>query len=144
MIFLDQRTPPHPLSPIFLLTTFRPSAINVGYSYSESGGTINNTPAAAEDVYAFLQLFLNRYPKYSTAPFSVAAESYGGHYAPHIASTINKHNKEKSVAPTPGVKRINLSSVLIGNGLTEPFTQMGSVPAQACDGQLSITHYQQG
>ncbi|KAG9040048.1 hypothetical protein FS837_000885 [Tulasnella sp. UAMH 9824] len=117
---------------------FLDQPINVGFSYGEE--LINNTPAAAEDVYAFLQIFLDGFPKYSKAPFSVAAESYGGHYAPHIASTIHKKNvalKSKSFANTKS-KLINLSTVLIGNGFTEPYTQMGSVPKQACDGPYPI------
>ncbi|KAG8993533.1 hypothetical protein FRB94_010711 [Tulasnella sp. JGI-2019a] len=117
---------------------FLDQPVNVGYSYSEHS-KINNTPAAAEDVYVFLQLFLARYKEYDSAPFSIAAESYGGHYAPHIASTIHKHNKEIKLSRSDArTKRINLSSILIGNGLTEPKTQMGTVPKQACDGPYPI------
>ncbi|KAG8870237.1 hypothetical protein FRB98_001762 [Tulasnella sp. 332] len=117
---------------------FLDQPINVGYSYSKDS-SINNTPAAAEDVYVFLQLFLARYKEYDSAPFSIAAESYGGHYAPHIASTIHKHNRELRVSGANAkTKEINLSSILIGNGLTEPKTQMGSVPKQACDGPYPI------
>ncbi|KIO24205.1 hypothetical protein M407DRAFT_77252 [Tulasnella calospora MUT 4182] len=117
---------------------FLDQPVNVGFSYGDR--TINNTPAAAEDVYAFLQIFLDGFPKYSKTSFSVAAESYGGHYAPHIASTIHKKNvalKAKSFTNTKS-KLINLNSVLIGNGLTEPYTQMASVPKQACDGPYPI------
>lgn len=58
MIFLDQ------------------PATGVGYSYSDESGVINNTPEAAEDVYAFLQLFFAKFPHYATLDFSIAAESY--------------------------------------------------------------------
>ena len=34
-----------------------PEPIGVGYSYSDEG-EVNNSPAAAEDVFAFLQLFI--------------------------------------------------------------------------------------
>lgn len=42
---------------------FLDQPLNVGYSYSTDGSTINNTPAAAEDVWAFLQLFFKQYPE---------------------------------------------------------------------------------
>ncbi|KAG8966199.1 hypothetical protein FRC03_012317 [Tulasnella sp. 419] len=116
---------------------FLDQPINVGYSYSEDT-SINNTPAAAEDVYAFLQLFLTRYSEYSSAPFSVAAESYGGHYAPHIASTIYNKNKALAVGSNTKAVEIKLDSILIGNGLTEPLTQMASVPENACRGAYPI------
>ncbi|KAG8904827.1 hypothetical protein FRB99_001083 [Tulasnella sp. 403] len=117
---------------------FLDQPVNVGYSYSQSG-TVNNTPAAAEDVYAFLQLFLSRYPEYEAAPFSVAAESYGGHYAPHIASTIYQKNKANQLSGRSArTKQINLNSVLIGNGLTEPYTQFASIPEQACGGPYPV------
>ena len=103
---------------------------------------MNNTPVAAEDVYAFLELFFARYPEYAAAPFHVAAESYGGTYAPHIASVIHAKNAElKSasyVAPTPAPKHINLASVILANGQTEPRTQMGSVPDYVCNGPFPV------
>ena len=95
---------------------FLDQPINVGYSYSDDGSTVNTSPVAAEDVYAFLELFLNRYPEYSKAPFHIAAESYGGTYAPNMASVIHKKNKELALAPVPSVKTINLASVILANG----------------------------
>jgi cathepsin A (carboxypeptidase C) len=95
--------------------------VNVGYSYSDS--TVNNTPAAAEDVYAFLQLFFSKYSEYASLPFSIAAESYGGHYAPHIAHTIYKGNKAlRSKGVASKTQHINLSTVMIGNGMLLPYT----------------------
>ena len=99
---------------------------------------MSNTPAAGKDVYAFLELFLNRFPEYSTQPFHIAAESYGGMYGPNFASLIYKANKELALAPNPRVKHINLASVMLGNGLTDPYMQMASVPDYACDGPYPI------
>lgn len=56
---------------------FLDQPVAVGYSYTE-GEQVSDTPQAAEDVYAFLQLFFKKFPEYSTQEFSVAAESYGG------------------------------------------------------------------
>lgn len=60
---------------------FLDQPVEVGYSYAD-GESINNTPAAAEDVYAFLQLFMAKFPEYASLPFHVAAESYGEFRAP--------------------------------------------------------------
>jgi cathepsin A (carboxypeptidase C) len=113
---------------------FLDQPINVGFSYSDDGSTINNSPAAGKDVYAFLELFLNRFPKYSTQPFHIAAESYGGTYAPNIATVIHQENKALALKPNAAIKKINLASVVLANGLTDPLVQMGTVPDFACDG----------
>ena len=117
---------------------FLDQPVNVGYSYSDDGSTVSTSPVAAEDVYAFLQLFLQRYPEYASSPFHLAAESYGGTYAPNIASVIHKRNKETSLRPVPDVTHINLASVILANGITDPHTQMASVPEFACDGPYAV------
>ncbi|KAJ7689127.1 serine carboxypeptidase [Mycena rosella] len=113
---------------------------NVGYSFSNRStpGQVMNTPVAAQDVYAFLQLFVRRFDEYATLPFHLAAESYGGHYAPHIASAVYRKNKELIQAPAAGLRRINLESIMIGNGLTDPRIQMPSVVEYACDGPFAV------
>ncbi len=117
---------------------FLDQPINVGYSYSDDGTTVSTSPVAGKDVYAFLQLFLNRFPKYSKAPFHIAAESYGGTYAPNFASVIFKRNRELALVPRPKIKHINLSSVILANGLTDPYVQYASVPDYVCDGPYPV------
>jgi len=117
---------------------FLDQPVAVGYSYSHDGSSVNTTPVAAEDVWAFLQLFLVRHPKYAHAPFHLAAESYGGHYAPHIASVIHKKNRQLALISAPSQPKINLASVIIGNGLTDPYAQFGSIPDYACKGPYPI------
>ncbi|KIM49641.1 hypothetical protein M413DRAFT_438816 [Hebeloma cylindrosporum] len=117
---------------------FLDQPVNVGYSYAEDGTTVSTSPVAGKDVYAFLELFLNRYPQYSKAPFHIAAESYGGTYAPNFANIIFKANKELQVAPNPKLKHINLASVVLATGLTDPYTQMGSVADYVCDGPYPV------
>ena len=51
-------------------------ARSVGYSYTTDNSSVDNSPVAAEDVCAFLQLFLAKYPKYADAPFHIAASNY--------------------------------------------------------------------
>ncbi|KAF8602051.1 carboxypeptidase C [Ceratobasidium sp. AG-I] len=121
---------------------FLDQPINVGYSYSESG-TVNTSPLAADDVWSFLELFVNRFPEYSDT-LHISGESYGGTYLPNIAHVIHSKNKEikaraaQGLLPKPKVQTLNLASVLIGNGLTEPYTQFASVPEYACDGPYPV------
>lgn len=114
---------------------FLDQPVNVGFSYSESGG-VNNTPDSADDVYAFLSLFFAKYSEYADSPFTIAAESYGGRYAPLIASKIYKENKKAESGS--GAKRINLDSIMIGNGLTDPAVQFGTVNEYACESDYAI------
>ncbi|KAJ3556355.1 hypothetical protein NM688_g2075 [Phlebia brevispora] len=102
--------------------------IGTGYSYATDGTTVNRLEDVAIDVYAFLQIFLHRFPQYAHLPFHIAAESWGGHYAPHIAHHIftqNRYYQAEKVA-------INLASVILANGLTEPASQFEMVPQYVC------------
>ncbi|KAH7915045.1 Alpha/Beta hydrolase protein [Hygrophoropsis aurantiaca] len=117
---------------------FLDQPVNVGFSYAEDGSTVNTSPVAGKDVYAFMELFLSRFPEYSKQPFHLAAESYGGTYAPNIANVIHTENKKIPLAPTPGLVKINLASVIIGNGMTDNLIQMGSIPDYLCDGPYPI------
>ncbi|OJA18680.1 hypothetical protein AZE42_08631, partial [Rhizopogon vesiculosus] len=109
---------------------FLDQPINTGYSYSNDGTNINSSPVAGKDVYAFMELFLSRFPEYSTQPFHIAAESYGGTIAPHIANVIYTENKKIPVASS-GLVKINLASVILGNGMTDASTCQRMI--KACD-----------
>ena len=93
---------------------FLDSPVQVGYSYGSK--TVSNSQDTAEDIYAFLQLFYQKFPKFQHGDLQISGESYAGTYLPNIASTIHKHNLNK---PTPNSLHLPLSSVLIGNGLTD-------------------------
>jgi len=86
------------------------------------------------DVYAFLVIFLKKHPQYASAPFHLAAESWGGHYGPHIASYIHEKNQEFIYYPGKDAFYINLSSLIIANGLTEPYSQFDAIPDHKCGG----------
>lgn len=60
---------------------FLDAPIGVGGSYSDSS-KVDNTPQMAEDVFAFLTLFLAKYDKYAAAPFHISGESYGASPVP--------------------------------------------------------------
>lgn len=94
--------------------------VNSGFSYSS--GTVNTTAAAGKDVYAMLSLFFHQFPEYGTQDFHISAESYGGHYAPVFAAEILSHKN----------RNINLKSITVGNGWTDPFTQYAYYQPMAC------------
>ncbi|KAI5808499.1 Alpha/Beta hydrolase protein [Peziza echinospora] len=99
---------------------FLDQPVNVGYSYSDS--STKSTAAAAEDVYAFLTLFFEKFPQYGKQDFHIAGESYAGHYIPTFAAKILEHKNTN----------INLKSVAIGNGLTDGLTQYKYYRPMAC------------
>lgn len=99
---------------------FLDQPINVGYSYSSS--SVSNTVAAGKDVYAFLELFFKQFPQLAELDFHIAGESYAGRYIPVFASEILSHPE----------RSFNLTSVLIGNGLTDPLTQYEYYEPMAC------------
>lgn len=113
---------------------FLDQPIGTGFSYASDGSKVDRLADLAVDVYAFLQLFISRFQEYSQKPFHLAAESWGGHYGPVIASHVYKMNERRLYAPFPGQKHINFASLILANGLTDPKTQFGSVPEYMCGG----------
>lgn len=99
---------------------FLDQPVNVGFSYSSS--LVSNTVAAGKDVYAFLELFFKQFPEYKGRDFHIAGELYGGHYIPVFSLEILSHED----------RSFNLTSVLIGNGLTDPLTQYEYYQPMAC------------
>lgn len=94
--------------------------VNTGYSYSNN--PVYNTVAASKDIYALLTLFFHDFPEYAEQPFHISGESYAGHYIPVFAHEILSHKN----------RNINLQSVAIGNGLTDPYTQYAQYRPMAC------------
>jgi cathepsin A (carboxypeptidase C) len=83
-------------------------------------------------------MFLHRFPKYAKAPFHLAAESYGGTYAPNIANVIFNQNKQLAAISNANLVHINLASIVLANGLTDPYIQSASVPDYVCDGPYPV------
>lgn len=101
---------------------FLDEPVNVGFSYSEK--RVGSSRAAGKDVYAMLNLFFEKFPEYNGNGFHIAGESYAGHYIPAIATEIQSH-------PMPE-RLFNLTSILIGNGITDPLHQAPSYKMMAC------------
>lgn len=119
--------------------------IGVGYSYATDGSSVSTSPTAAKDVYAFFQLFMRRFPQYAHLPLHVAGESYAGRYIPHIATEIYENNKaitkddpRQGLGEGQGLVPIHLASIMIGNGLVDPITQMPTIVEYACEGPYAI------
>ncbi|CDH59771.1 carboxypeptidase y precursor [Lichtheimia corymbifera JMRC:FSU:9682] len=117
---------------------FLDQPLNVGYSYGSGGA--RNSVAAAKDVYAFLQLFFKEFSQYSTLDFHIAGESYAGHYIPAIGGELNRNNKGSYSFNTASLTeyastlaKINLKSLLVGNGLTDPKIQYKYYSKMACE-----------
>lgn len=100
---------------------FLDQPVGVGYSYTE-GEEVKSTASAAKDVYIFLELFFQKFPQLLKNKFHIAGESYAGHYIPSFASEIIS-NADRS---------FDLSSVLIGNGITDSLIQYGYYRPMAC------------
>lgn len=94
----------------------------VGVGYSHSSGKVSLTAAAGEDVYAFLELFFQKFPQFRANKFHISGELYAGHYIPKFASEIISHDD----------RSFDLASVLIGNGITDPLIQTGSYRPMLC------------
>lgn len=101
---------------------FLEQPVGVGFSYADKS-TVSSTQQAAEDVLAFLQLFFTKFDSLQPNAFHIAGESYAGHYIPNIASVIM--NKED--------KNFGLSSVMIGNGITDALLQYYYYIPMACN-----------
>lgn len=113
---------------------FLDQPVGVGYSYGpkNDSGTWT-TEAAAKDVYAFLQILLAT-PKYAGKEFHIAGESYAGRYIPMFGDYIVRQNAKSHET---GLPKINLKSVLIGNGFTNPKLQYAAYHPMVCTNQSS-------
>ncbi|GAA5855462.1 hypothetical protein JCM8547_007842 [Rhodosporidiobolus lusitaniae] len=114
---------------------FLDQPIGVGYSYRDHHAPkVWTTEAAAEDLYAFLHIFFEKFSdRYAHSDFHLAGESYAGRYLPVFADYIIKQN---ALAESTGYKKINLVSVLIGNGFTNPLLQYQSYIPAVCSSEL--------
>ncbi|KAI9742699.1 MAG: hypothetical protein M1818_003840 [Claussenomyces sp. TS43310] len=115
---------------------FLDQPIGVGFSYSSNSsfhGGQGGTFAASEDIYAFMRLWYEAFPESRLLPFSIAGESYGGHYIPVFAEHIAAMNKVSSPD-----EQIPLESVLIGNGIFSELKQATSSYDISCTNVTGI------
>ncbi|CAI4275822.1 CCQ_1a_G0003350.mRNA.1.CDS.1 [Saccharomyces cerevisiae] len=100
---------------------FLEQPLGVGFSYGDE--KVSSTKLAGKDAYIFLELFFEAFPHLRSNDFHIAGESYAGHYIPQIAHEIVVKNPERT---------FNLTSVMIGNGITDPLIQADYYEPMAC------------
>ncbi|KAL5640444.1 hypothetical protein ACGC1H_007630 [Rhizoctonia solani] len=103
----------------------------VGYSYN-TGPTMTNSSDAAADMWVLLQIFYRRFGEYE-GELHIAGESYAGIYIPYIARAIWENNKKIDGYGVDFLK-INLTSIMIGGGITHPWYQFGTTYDWWCGG----------
>ncbi|TFK48024.1 serine carboxypeptidase [Heliocybe sulcata] len=103
--------------------------VDVGFSYAEYGEYVSTTEEAAKDIAAFVAIFFEHFSSFRGRAFHMAGESYGGRYIPLFSSAIYDQNIELVKA---GLTPVNLKSAIIGNGLTNRFTQITSYYDMQC------------
>jgi len=99
---------------------FVDSPIGTGWSFAvNESGYARNESAVASNLAAFLEGFRTLHPE---VPFSLvlAGESYAGHYIPALGAHLIDHGSA-----------FRLQAVMIGDGLTDPPTQVLTKPQEA-------------
>ncbi|KAK5047377.1 hypothetical protein LTR84_006900 [Exophiala bonariae] len=92
------------------------------FSKPDPSATSNSTAAAAPNFWITLQAFMATFPQYSSHGFHFGSESYGGHYVPVFSQYILDQN-DKNIAHA---RRIDLASILVGNGWFSPRLHLAS------------------
>ncbi|GAB9477760.1 Serine carboxypeptidase 47, partial [Globisporangium polare] len=95
--------------------------IGVGYSYGAPQDADFNGTDVGENLYWFLQGFIEKHPEFDNRAFFLTGESYAGHYIPAGAHYLMEQNELGS--KQPGSKKINLQGIAIGNGWVNPVVQ---------------------
>ncbi|KAF8991372.1 serine carboxypeptidase [Cyathus striatus] len=103
--------------------------VGVGFSYAEYGEFVSTTEEAAQDIAAFIAIFFENFSQFKGRAFHMAGESYGGRYLPLFASAVYDQNAKLLAA---GMTPVNLSSVMIGNGMTDTVTMYLSYYDMQC------------
>lgn len=106
----------------------------MGFSYADYGETVETTEDAAKNVHAFISLFFDTFPEFVGRRLHLSGESYAvcaipycgiilqrshdhqGRYLPAFASYIVDQNE---LAVAQGRRPVKLTSVIIGNGITD-------------------------
>ncbi|VYS46127.1 unnamed protein product [Arabidopsis thaliana] len=95
---------------------FVDNPIGVGFSIAASQQDIpTNQRQVAEHLYAALVEFFEQNPSFENRPVYFTGESYAGKYVPAIGYYILKEKPNG---------KVNLKGLAIGNGLTDPVTQV--------------------
>ena len=107
--------------------------IGTGYSTASGDSAYPTTEdEIATDLYFFLQKWysIDQYQQYAKVPLYLTGESYAGHYIPAFGYKILMENSQLNSTTN---LFINLQGVAIGDGLTDPCSQVEAGPRAAFD-----------
>eukprot|EP01084_Bolivina_argentea_P260172 439268_1 len=102
---------------------------SVGFS---TGPFVSTFEEISQNMHQFLQHFMKLFPQYFKNGFFIAGESYAGKFIPNIMNYIHKQNKNNPQQIIP------LTGFIIGNGDTDPLTQLFYVPQMAYNSSIAI------
>lgn len=111
---------------------------NVGFSYGpDPKDADDNEDNVAENIYWFLQGFLERHPELQGRDFFISGESFGGHYVPAAAHFIFQQNLQVDktlVINLQGISisRIQLSRIRISLTWLQTHTTFRSLTQMNC------------
>ncbi|KAI3699032.1 hypothetical protein L2E82_43023 [Cichorium intybus] len=101
---------------------FLDNPIGTGFSIASTPEEIpRDQHAVARHLFIAIRKFIALDPSFKSRPIYITGESYAGKYVPSIGYYILKKNPRLPVS-----KRINLHGLAIGNGLTDPATQVAT------------------
>ncbi|CAK9019538.1 unnamed protein product [Durusdinium trenchii] len=99
---------------------FVDSPVGTGWSWAKSNGSYaQSQDDVARNLHQLLELFARRHPRVPSK-LVLAGESYGGHFVPALGAWLLQHESY-----------FTLEAVLIGDGLTDPGTQVLTKPGVA-------------
>ncbi|KAL5675481.1 hypothetical protein ACJX0J_011612, partial [Zea mays] len=104
---------------------FLEAPVGVGFSYANRTSDLRRLGdrVTAQDSYAFLLGWLDRFPEFKGRDLYIAGESYAGHYVPQLAELIYEGNKGASRD-----RAISIKGFMIGNAVLNDATdQLGMV-----------------
>ncbi|KAK9091671.1 hypothetical protein Sjap_024848 [Stephania japonica] len=99
---------------------FFDSPIGTGFSIAGNAEEIpRDQQTVANHLFVALRSFLMLNTLFKSRPVYITGESYGGKYVPAFGAYVLEMNSQ-----LPANRRVNLKGVAIGNGLTDPETQV--------------------
>lgn len=101
---------------------FLDNPIGTGFSIASKPQEIPRDQASvAKHLFAAITSFTSLNPLFKNRPVYITGESYAGKYVPAIGYYILNQNPKLPVS-----QRVNLKGVAIGDGLTDPITQVAT------------------
>ncbi|CAL0312155.1 unnamed protein product [Lupinus luteus] len=101
---------------------FLDNPIGTGFSIASTPEEIpTDQNGVAKHLFAAITRFVKLDPVFKSRPIYITGESYAGKYVPAIGYYILKRNEKLHAS-----KKVNLAGLAIGDGLTDPVTQVAT------------------